>query len=105
MKTELRQPYNTFFGTLANQCRIDIIELLSKGSKNVTQICKELKCNQSTISHNLQRLEHCGFVFVKPNGKERVYSLNQETIKPLLKLMHKHMGDYCNKIQKKNDKI
>ena len=101
MKTELRQPYKTFFGTLANQYRIDIIELLSKGSRNVTQICKELNCNQSTISHNLQRLEHCGFVFVKPNGKERIYELNQETIKPLLSMMHKHMKNHCSKIRPK----
>ena len=105
MKTELRQPYKTFFGTLSNQYRIDIIEVLSKGSKNVTKICKETKCNQSTVSHNLQRLEHCGFVFMKPNGKERIYELNEETIKPLLKLMHKHMEDYCSKISKQNDKI
>lgn len=101
MKTELRHPYKTFFGTLANQYRIDIIELLSKGSKNVTQICKELNCNQSTVSHNLQRLEHCGFVFVKPNGKERIYELNQETIKPLLNMMHKHMKNHCSKIHPK----
>ena len=98
MQTELKQPYRTFFGTLANQYRIDIIEALSRGSKNVTQICKEINCNQSTVSHNLRRLEHCGFVFVKPNGKERIYTLNQETIKPLLNLMHKHMGNHCKKI-------
>lgn len=97
MRTELRQPYKTFFGTLANQHRIDIIEALSNGPKNVTKICKAVKCNQSTASHSLQRLEHCGFVFVKPNGKERIYELNRETIKPLLKLMHRHMGNYCRK--------
>ena len=103
MKTELRQPYKTFFGTLGNQYRIDIIEVLGKGSRNVTQICKELKCNQSTVSHNLQRLENCGFVFVRPSGKERIYELNQVTIKPLLKLMHNHMEDYCKKISRQND--
>ena len=101
MKTELKNPYKTFFGTLANQHRIDIIEALSKGSKNVTQICKATKCNQSTVSHNLQRLEHCGFVFVKPNGKERIYKLNDKTIQPLLDIMHKHMENYCNKLSKK----
>ena len=105
MKTELKQPYKTFFGTLANQYRLTIIETLSKGAKNVTQICKETKLNQSTVSHNLQRLEHCGFVFMKPNGKERIYELNQETIKPLQSIMHKHMGNYCSKIYNKNGKI
>ena len=100
MKTELKQPYKTFFGTLANQYRLEIIEALSGGEKNVTQICKITKLNQSTVSHNLQRLEHCGFVFVKPNGKERVYGLNNKTIKPLLEMMHYHMNNHCRKIIK-----
>ena len=100
MKTELKQPYRTFFGTLANQYRLEIIEALSSGERNVTGICRKTKLNQSTVSHNLQRLEHCGFVFVKPNGKERIYGLNKETIKPLLELMHKHMNNHCKKIIK-----
>lgn len=95
MKIELRQPYRTFFGTLANQCRLDIIEALKDAPMNVTGISKIAKMNQSTVSHNLQRLQTCGFVFVRPKGKERVYELNKETIKPLLLLMKKHMKNYC----------
>lgn len=100
MKIELKQPYKTFFGTLANQYRLEIIEALSNGEKNVTEICKKTKLNQSTVSHNLQRLEHCGFVFVKPNGKERIYELNKETIKPLLEMMHQHISNHCKKVIK-----
>ena len=95
MKPEWRQPYRTFFGTLANQCRIDIIEALKDKPMNVTQIIKIAKLNQSTVSHSLQRLQACGFVFVKPRGKERVYELNKETIRPLLLLMKKHMKNHC----------
>ena len=98
MKTGLKQPYKQFFGTLASQYRIDVIEALSNKPKNVTQICKSTKFNQSTVSHNLKRLEHCGFVFVRRNGKERVYGLNKTTIKPLLKMMHRHMKNYCCKL-------
>lgn len=98
MKTPLRQPYRQFFGTLANQCRLDIIEALNAGEKNVTQICKTVGESQPTVSHNLARLERCGFVFVKPNGRERVYALNKTTTKPLLELMHKHMSTYCKRI-------
>ena len=99
MKTELRQPYRTFFGTLDNQIRIDIINLLLKGTKNATQISKSLKLKQSTVSKNMKRLEHCGFVFVKHNGKECSYSINSKTIKPILKLMNSHMDNYCSKIE------
>ena len=98
MKTELRDPYKRFFGTLANQYRLEIIESLEKGKLNVTDLCKKTGLNQSTLSHNLQRLEECGFVFVKKKGKERIYSLNKRTIKPLLVLMHSHINQFCRRL-------
>ncbi len=97
MRTSLRQPYKQFFGTIANHCRLEIIQALSDGPSNVSSLCLKTKQNQTTISHNLRRLEHCGFVFVKPNGRERVYTLNQKTIKPLFSLMQTHMENHCKK--------
>ncbi len=95
MKTPLRHHYSRFFGTLANQIRIDILMLLLKGSKNVTDICSSLKMKQPTISKNLSRLEECGFVNVKKEGKERIYALNEGTIKKIMLIMDKHMKQYC----------
>lgn len=97
MRTALRQPYKQFFGTLANQYRLDIVHALLKESLNVGEICKRTGFKQATVSHNLRRLETCGFVFVTQNGKERVYDLNHLTIKPLLELMDSHMNVYCKK--------
>ncbi|MDO8661072.1 MAG: winged helix-turn-helix domain-containing protein [Candidatus Woesearchaeota archaeon] len=98
MKTTLEQPYKQFFGTLANQHRLDIINGLEHGPKNVSELCKQTNKNQTTMSHNLTRLEICGFVAVKQDGKKRIYTLNQKTIKPLLKLMHKHMNEHCKHV-------
>lgn len=103
MKISLKQPYKQFFGTLANQIRIEIIESLSDGSKNVSEISRSIKREQSSVSHSLKRLELCGFVTVEQNGKERVYSLNQSTIKPLLNLMHSHMDKYCRHVHKEHN--
>ena len=97
MKQSLRQPYKQFFGTVANQHRLDIIEALQQKPLNVTLLSKKTGCNQTTISHNLRRLEHCGFVFAQQSGRERTYSLNKKTIQPLLTLMHKHMNYYCRR--------
>lgn len=94
----LEIPYKLFFGTLANQHRLEIINLLRNRSKNVSQICRELDLNQTTTSHNLMKLKRCGFVFVKQTGKERTYSLNKKTIKPLMKLIDEHMEAYCKKL-------
>lgn len=98
MRKGLHQPYKQFFGTLANPYRLDIINLLSKKEQSVSMICNKTGHNQTTISHNLKRLERCGFVFARPNGKERIYALNHKTIKPLLNLMNQHMNAYCKKI-------
>ena len=93
----LKITYKIFFGTLNNRHRLEIINILRKSPKNVTQISKALNMNQTTVSHNLAILKKCGFMFVKNNGKERIYSLNSKTIRPLMRLIDEHMNTYCKK--------
>ena len=95
MKRNTREPYKIFFETLGNKVRWDIIHLLQKGELNATGIAEKLGYEQSLTSHHLTRLERCGFVNVKKNGRERVYTLNEETLKPLLLLMDKHINNFC----------
>jgi DNA-binding transcriptional ArsR family regulator len=51
--------------------------------------------DQTAVSHDLARLKQCGFVKSEVEGKFRYYSLNEETIKPLMGLIDKHMSRYC----------
>ena len=95
MKIALQDPYKNFFGTLANQIRIDIIKLLRKSEADVSYIVSNTNYTQPTISHSLQRLLECGFVNVKQDGKRRIYSLNKTTIKPLFDIMESHMNSFC----------
>lgn len=90
--------YKIFFTSLANPNRLQIINALRNGKKNVSEICETSGFEQSMVSHNLKRLERCGMVFVEQNGKHRYYTLNNKTIAPLLKLIDAHMGKYCSKI-------
>ncbi|MEK6918835.1 MAG: metalloregulator ArsR/SmtB family transcription factor [Nanoarchaeota archaeon] len=92
---EVFDAYKIFFGTLVSDSRLKIINLLRDGKKNVSQIIGELKMDQTAVSHDLSRLKKCGFVKVDVNGKFREYSLNGETIKPLMSLIDKHMSQYC----------
>jgi hypothetical protein len=39
----------------------------------------------------------CHFVNVRPEGKERIYDINNETVAPLLELIHSHVKRYCVK--------
>ena len=92
---EVYEAYKIFFGTLVSESRLKIINLLRKGKKNVSQIANELKMDQTSVSHDLARLKTCGFVTVEINGKFRYYRLNEETIKPLIEIIDRHMSLYC----------
>lgn len=95
-------PHKFFFETLGNQTRWDIIRLLQKKHCRVTDIAKRLSYEQSLISHHLKRLEICGFVNVETNGTERIYYVNRKTIAPLLKLVDRHVNQFCKKACCKN---
>jgi len=89
------EAYEYFLRTLASKTRLKILNELLTGEKNVSQLTEAIGVDQSTISNNLARLKSCGFVQVTPNGKERVYTLNKETIKPLMAIIKKHVDTYC----------
>lgn len=88
--------YKRFFATLGNENRLAIIHYLAKkGAQNVSQIVEGTGLEQTSVSHNLKHLLSCQFVHLHPDGKERVYSLNKETIEPLLDLLDKHVEEFC----------
>ena len=92
---EIYEAYKIFFGTLVSSSRLKIINLLRKGRKNVSEIIKAANLNQTAVSHDLARLKRCGFVLCEVGGKYRYYKLNEETIKPLMELIDKHMLKFC----------
>ena len=87
--------YYPFFNTISTKIRIDIIQLLRKGPKNVSEICTILDEEQSKISHNLKELAECNIIQYEQVGKSRVYSLNKDTIEPILDLVDKHVSKKC----------
>jgi DNA-binding transcriptional ArsR family regulator len=95
MKSDLSETCYLFFSTLANPTRLAILELLRSGPKNVTAIAEELKLEQSSVSHSLKKLENCNFVFAKRKIKERIYTLNKETMEPVFKTFDFHARKYC----------
>lgn len=96
--TPEKKAYQLFFGTLANETRLTLINVLREKPLNVTEICKMTGFEQSLVSHNLKMLEYHGMVFKEQQGKFRYYAVNEKTIKPLLGLIDAHMEEYCCKI-------
>jgi len=94
----MKKAHDIFLTTLANMNRLEIINSLRQKKLNVSEISIKTKLNQTTVSHNLNRLRTCGFVNVEQKGKHRYYELNKETIKPLMNLIDKHIKNNCSKI-------
>lgn len=88
--------YCTFFTNLANPLKMEIILSLKKEAKNVSELTKELKVEQSKLSHALASLKKCKIVNSKQVGKKRIYSLSK-TVIPMLEMTDKHARSCCNK--------
>lgn len=88
--------YHVFFTNLANPLKIDIILELRKGESNVTDLSRALDVEQSKVSHALILLKKCNIVRMNKKGKERIYSLNKNTIIPMLKLIDEHSKSFCH---------
>jgi len=92
---ELYEAYKLFFGTLGSEPRLKIINLLRKGKRTVSEMMKDLKLDQTVVSHNLARLKKCGFVTSEIEGKFRRYNLDKKTAKPLIDVINNHMEKHC----------
>lgn len=91
----MKEKCHLFFETLGTGLKISIITELKNRSFNVNELSTQLGQERSKVSHALKSLLECGFVEVKKKGRERIYSLNTETIFPLLVLVEKHVKKYC----------
>lgn len=88
--------YKTFFSTLSNGRRLDVLQsLIAKGPRTVTQIVADTGLEQSAVSHILSKLQACEVVHVSAEGRQRTYSANAETIQPLFALIDRHIETFC----------
>ena len=92
-------PYALLFQALAAPSRMQILQLLrQKGSMNVSEIERDSGLEQTQISHNLRCLAFCGLVRVIRDGKTRVYSINEETMGPLLEIADNHLRKHAQNL-------
>ncbi len=95
MKKGLSETCHRFFSVLSNPTRLAALETLMEGSMNVSQLAESLGQEQSMVSHNLRPLVRCRFVEVERRGKERLYSVNRDTLDPLFKIVEHHAVSFC----------
>lgn len=73
------------FKALGDPSRLKIIYILSKSSLCVCDIAQVLDMTQSLVSHHLRSLRNLNLVKFQRQGKQVIYSLDDEHVMRLLK--------------------
>jgi len=71
------------FNAVAEPQRRRIIDLLAGGERSVNDIAAALKMRQPQVSKHLHVLREVGLVRVRDEGRQRLYALNSEALRPI----------------------
>lgn len=71
------------FNAIAEPQRRLIIDLLARGEMAVNEIVEALQMKQPLVSKHLRVLREVDLVRVRTDGRQRLYSLNSEALKPI----------------------
>lgn len=70
---------------LADKNRLKIIQFLSSGQKNVSEVADRLNVEENLASHHLRVLASLGFLKNDKKGREVYYRINETRFIALLK--------------------
>jgi len=71
------------FNAVAEPRRRQILDLLSLGERPVNDIVEEMRLDQPLVSRHLRVLREVGAVQVRERGRQRLYRLNAEALRPI----------------------
>ncbi|MFC8683943.1 ArsR/SmtB family transcription factor [Brevibacillus porteri] len=69
--------------TISEPNRFNIIELLKKGPRSVSEIVQALNIGQPQVSRHLRILSEAGLVRSRTKAQQRIYSLEAQPFKEL----------------------
>jgi ArsR family transcriptional regulator, virulence genes transcriptional regulator len=82
MKYDLRELANGY-AMLSDRTRLSILQLLAKGPRNVTALCKAVGKRQPVVSHHLGLLRMNGMVVGTRKSKQVIYETDKAALKTL----------------------
>src|ERR1700733_15039795 len=71
------------FNAVAEPRRRQIIDLLARSERPVNDVVESLGMAQPQVSKHLRVLREVGLVSVRGSGRQRLYKLNAEKLKPI----------------------
>ena len=78
------------FKIFSDYTRLRIIELLYSGEQCVQDIADSLETSQSAISHQLKLLRDMNVVSARKDGKQVIYSLQDNHVKEIFLIGYSH---------------
>jgi DNA-binding transcriptional ArsR family regulator len=98
------------FNAVAEPRRRQILDLLARGERPVNDVVAALRLGQPQVSKHLRVLKEVGLVSVRGSGRQRLYRLNAERLKPIHDWVKTYerfweesldrLGEYLNELQK-----
>ena len=71
------------FNAVAEPRRRQILDVLAAGERPVNDLVRELGLAQPQVSKHLRVLREVGAVVVREDGRQRLYRLNADALKPI----------------------
>jgi DNA-binding transcriptional ArsR family regulator len=78
---------STFLKVLGNTYRLQIVNLLIAGEKNVTELNEQVKVSQPALSQHLSKLRCAGIVGFRRDRRQIYYYINDPNVLNVLKVM------------------
>lgn len=90
---------------LSNPRRLELLDLLSQGPKNVETLARETKLSVANVSQHLQTLLEAHLVQFQKKGTYAIYRLSDPKINRLLLLMQEISEDLLAEVKKLQDEF
>ncbi len=88
-----------FFRALGDPTRLQILQAVMEGEKNVTALVDLTGAPQGRVSSHLACLRWCGYVAARKEGRQVFYSVNDRRVTKLLELAKELVEDNCERIR------
>ncbi len=75
---------------MSDKNRIKILQLLSEGESNVSNVADSLNVEENLASHHLRVLASLGFLKNKKKGREVFYKINKTKLSSVVKELNKN---------------
>jgi DNA-binding transcriptional ArsR family regulator len=89
------------FNAVAEPRRRQILDLLARGERPVTDLVERIGIAQPQVSKHLRVLREVGLVRVRDEGRQRIYRLDARRLKPI----HDWVGRYEDMWSERYDRL